>query len=76
LVALVTENFNQGAWPNQEAGYAIGKSKHVVPVIVNSARLKGLVEELQGVPFDTGDTSGSVTRLVNRLHDQFPFMFS
>jgi hypothetical protein len=66
LIAVVTENYNSAAWPNQETGYGIAKNKHVVPVIVNRIALKGLVEELQGVPLDTTQMRESVSRLISR----------
>jgi len=75
LIPLVTQEFNAGPWPNQETGYALGKNKPVVPVIVNHTPLQGLVEDRQGVQFDTADVPGSTSRLIARLREQFPFLF-
>ncbi len=51
LLALLTPNFENSVWANQEAGFALGKRKKVIPLIVEGSDIKkfGFLEEKQGV---------------------------
>lgn len=51
LIAIVTENFANSIWANQEVGIAIGKGLPVIPLMfAGSSALKGFIEMHQGIP--------------------------
>jgi len=51
LLALLTPNFEESAWANQEAGYIMGRIETVVPLIVGETDIKrfGFLEAFQGI---------------------------
>ncbi len=55
LVAVVTENFSQSPYSNQEAGIVLGKEKPVIPIRIDEARIPGFIEARQAIPA-TGQT--------------------
>ena len=47
LVAIITEEFVNRAWPNHEIGYAFGAEKLIIPLIVNCDPY-GMLSKVQG----------------------------
>ena len=75
LLALVTSHYVSAAWPNQEAGYSIGRNKDTAAIIVDGISVPGVLGDYQGIPFSTADEAGSVARLVDELREDFPSLF-
>jgi len=51
LIALLTPNFKESVWTNQEAGFALGRGAKIIPLIVGGTDIKvfGFLESLQGI---------------------------
>jgi nucleoside 2-deoxyribosyltransferase len=50
VIAIVTENFAESAWTNQEVGIALGKDKPIVSLMFDRSKsIPGFLEALQGV---------------------------
>ena len=66
LVALLTPDFRQSAWTDQEVGIAIGRGLPVIPVRLGSDP-HGFVGKVQAVPGSLADWP-SINRLANDIY--------
>lgn len=63
LMAVVTKNFADSAWTNQEVGIALGKDKPIVSLMFDRSKLiPGFLEALQGVSASEKTISYAVRR--------------
>lgn len=63
MVALVSPDFNNSVWANQEVGYALGRSIAILPVIAGSTPM-GFLGEIQGLPITASLPSLIVEKLM------------
>ncbi len=75
FVPIITLNYLSSAWANQETGYAISGGKIVIPLIIDSNGMKGLVEEIQGIPASASSLGSAVSDLVRRARATKPDLF-
>lgn len=68
LVAIVTDNFIQSVWANQEIGYILGLRKPIVSLFYTSSKKSGFLESLQGI---ICDNSGSIESLCDKIDSFF-----
>jgi hypothetical protein len=65
LIAIVTENFANSFWANQEVGIAIGKGLPIIPLMFSdSATLRGFIETYQGIPVSESNLEEKVKRTI------------
>jgi len=65
LIAIVTENFANSIWANQEVGIAIGKGLSVIPLMFSgSSGLKGFIEMYQGIPVSETNLEQGVRNVI------------
>jgi len=68
LIALLTPNFKDSTWTNQETGFAFGKGVKIIPLIVgnttNSLIDFGFLESFQGIHIEDNDLSKYIEKIL------------
>jgi len=69
LLALLTPNFENSVWANQEAGYMQGKKGKVIPLIVEETDVKkfGFLEALQGITVKGGNLDDYAAEILRAI---------
>lgn len=74
LLALITEDFHESVWTNQEVGYAKGKGVPVISLKVGKKDPEGFVADKQALKGDLenlGDSASAIYRvLAEKLHQK------
>jgi hypothetical protein len=55
IICIVTSNFLESEWTNQEAGFVMGRTRRVISLFFPETKLPGFLKQLQGKP--TSETS-------------------
>jgi uncharacterized membrane-anchored protein YhcB (DUF1043 family) len=71
LVTIVTPDFRNSEWTNQEVGIAIGKSKPIVSLIFNGTNnLPGFLESFQGIRVSPDQLEKAVNEAQESIADK------
>jgi len=69
LVALLTPNFQESVWTNQESGFVYGRGAMIIPLIVGGTDIKvfGFLESLQGIHLKEDDLPDCVQKILKLI---------
>lgn len=69
LIALLTQNYTESIWANQEAGFMVGKGGKIIPLILGEIDVKryGLIESYQGIQINENKIEESVEKIVESV---------
>jgi hypothetical protein len=71
LIAIITPNYAQSAYANQEAGYVLSKGKSVISFNFD-AELPGFLESLQAIPVAESTIGNAVDRAIELIKNREP----
>jgi len=67
MLALITEDFQDSVWTNQEVGYALGKAIPIIPLRLGSRDPSGFIAErqaLKGDPESPEETAEDIYKII------------
>lgn len=70
VVVVLTDESADDYWVNQELGYAVAKGLPIIPVVEDTAYLRGYLEGNEGVEYDPGNPEVTVFNLLSRMRSE------
>lgn len=70
MLALITDDFEQSYWTQQEIGFALGCEIQIIPVMVGSKAPPGFIASTQGLRARLDDLSASAIAIYQILMDK------
>jgi len=67
LLAILTMDGASSQWVNQEIGYAMKAGKPIIPIVEEGVEVKGLLADIEYIPFRKDSINDAVTRSFNYL---------
>ncbi|MEP0339902.1 MAG: TIR domain-containing protein [Alphaproteobacteria bacterium] len=67
MLAIVTDDFHQSFWTNQEVGFALGRGTPIISLKVQESEPPGFIEEKQAVRGSLTDPSPSASAVYNLI---------
>lgn len=67
MLALVTDDFHDSVWTNQEIGFALGRGVPVISTKLGKSDPRGFIQSRQALKISSDDVRGAAIELFNRL---------
>jgi len=67
LIALLTPNYRESVWANQELGYALGKGRKIIPLFVEEVDIRdfGFAETFQGIKVNEENLEDCINKIIS-----------
>jgi TIR domain-containing protein len=70
LVAIVTRNFSNSAYANQEVGFVLGKGKPIVALRFSDSKLPGFLQSVQAMNASTDDLASQIGKTIHIVEER------
>jgi nucleoside 2-deoxyribosyltransferase len=70
VIALISEDFRDSEWCNQECGFALALNKPVFTVLLDGRAPRGLLEAYQGLRWDAANRLKSIKDIIGLVVDR------
>lgn len=67
LLAVITNDFHEGYWTDQEVGFALGRGVPVIPLKVAQQNPQGLISQIQALKADLNQPREAATIVFERI---------